>query len=153
MSSSVCYKLCCICVYQGMGSWVVRGGVWPTAWKIGQLACSVGIEWKEVCILAPKATIPRKDFFNIEGQNIYFLFIVQFCMNTVYFSFLQVKNKPREGVMNLRFSLDLLGWLRTVLTSCMQNGPFPWSKQKLFVLCKKVGTTQRKVSNRYYLPF
>jgi hypothetical protein len=31
-------------------------------------------------------------------------YILQYCINTAYFSPLQVKNNPCEGIMNVRFS-------------------------------------------------
>jgi hypothetical protein len=42
------------------------------------------------------------------------VYIAQYCINTVYVSPLQVKNKPHEGVMNVHLFLGLLAWLGTV---------------------------------------
>jgi hypothetical protein len=42
------------------------------------------------------------------------LYIVQFCINTVYFFPLQVKNNPCESTMNVCFVLGLLTWLRAM---------------------------------------
>jgi hypothetical protein len=36
------------------------------------------------------------------------VYILQYCINTVSFSPLQVKHKPRQGVMNVHLFLDLL---------------------------------------------
>jgi hypothetical protein len=36
----------------------------------------------------------------------------KYCINAVYFSPLQVENKPCEGVMNVHLFLGLLAWLR-----------------------------------------
>jgi hypothetical protein len=59
-----------------------------------QLTGSMGLEQREIRTHASMATTPRKVFFAFEDL----LYIVQYCINTAYFSPLQVKNKPSEGV-------------------------------------------------------
>jgi hypothetical protein len=81
--------------------------------EVGQLTCSMGLEWMEVCILALQATIPSKGFYIVRPPHLNLLKIVQYCIYTVYFSPLQVISKPHEGLMNVRLFLGLLAWLRT----------------------------------------
>jgi hypothetical protein len=69
-----------------------------------QLPYSMGLERREVRILAPKATIPSKGFLEFEGSHFIFLYILQYGINTEYFSTLQVKNKSHVGVMNVHYT-------------------------------------------------
>jgi hypothetical protein len=84
--------------------------VGPPSCKIWQLTCCMGLEWREICPCASKATTLSKSF-HYENPYIYSLNIVQYCINTEYFSLLQVKNEAYEGVMNVRLFLSLLIWL------------------------------------------
>jgi hypothetical protein len=58
---------------------------WANGLKMGQLTCSMGLEWREDCILAPKATIPC--FYNLKGPTHVFAVhcTIQYCINTVHF--------------------------------------------------------------------
>jgi hypothetical protein len=78
-----------------------------TSCKIGQLTCNMGLERRKICIHASKAATPSKGFLHLEAHMLKSLDIVQYCINTVFFSPLLVKNKPREGVMNVHLYLDV----------------------------------------------
>jgi hypothetical protein len=64
MLSFACFKLChiCVCWINGVDSRRVSG-------EVGQLTCSMGIDWMEVCILAVQATIPRKGFYIVQPHT------------------------------------------------------------------------------------
>jgi hypothetical protein len=57
--------------------------------------------------LAQRSTIPSKSFLQSEDTRILLLYIVQYCINTVYFYPLQVENKPLDRDMNVHLFLSL----------------------------------------------
>jgi hypothetical protein len=79
-----------------------KGGV--SIVQDGQLTCSMGPHRMGISIHASKATILSKDF--TFGRP--FIYILQCCIKAVYFSPLQIENKPREGYTNLHLFLGLL---------------------------------------------
>jgi hypothetical protein len=84
-----------------------RGGGGATSCKMGQLISGMGLEWTGICTNASKVTTLSWGF-SIRRPADLIMCIVQYCINTIYFSPLLVKNKPREGAMNVRLFLALL---------------------------------------------
>jgi hypothetical protein len=68
----------------------------------------------KIQLRASRATTSSKGFY-IRKSTVKLLYIIQYCINTAYFSPLQVNNKAREGVMNMYFFLILLARLRTLI--------------------------------------
>jgi hypothetical protein len=76
-----------------------RGGVSIMQDGAGDMQNGTGVEgnW----LRASKATTPSKDFLHWKIHILKLLYIVQYCIGTVYFSPLQVKNTPHECIMNV----------------------------------------------------
>jgi hypothetical protein len=79
--------------------------------------------WREVCTLALKATSPSEGFFAFENftcKHCTLYIIVQY-----YFSPLQVKNKPRQGVKTPAFILGPVNMVANMYcNSCYFVGKF-----------------------------
>jgi hypothetical protein len=69
--------------------WWRTGGVGHTSFKMEQSTCGMGHELMEFTSMHQR-TPPQIKFFSIEDPHIKSLYIVQYCINTVYFSPLQV---------------------------------------------------------------
>jgi hypothetical protein len=86
-------------------------GLW-TGWRQwlvgkGQSNHSIRLEEREVCILALKTTTPSKGFLCLKAST-KLAYIVSYC---IYFSPLQVKNKPCETVTKHAFILGPVSML------------------------------------------
>ncbi len=108
-----------------------EGWVGPTAWKMGQLTYNMGLEWRKVCILAQAPPFQVR-VFTVWRRTHLLLYIVQYCIDIVYFSPLQVKNKPRYGDMNVHFFLGQLERLQTLTT--FDSAPINFDRQLYFTV-------------------
>jgi hypothetical protein len=89
-------KFChiCVCRIKGAGSRVIREGWGQLGWKMGQLTCSMELEWSEVRILSTKATIPRKGFFfNLKPYRYTFIFCISYTFVLILYIFLLCRLK------------------------------------------------------------
>jgi hypothetical protein len=60
---------------QGVGSRIARGEVGPASCKLGQLTCSMELEWGEISTHASKATTPSKVFLYVKTNIFKSLYI------------------------------------------------------------------------------
>jgi hypothetical protein len=84
---------------------VIREWGWDNRlWEMGQLNHSMGLEWREVCPLHQMPPCRVRFFaFGSPQINCHTLYNIVLCC--IYFSPLQVKNKPCEGFMKYAFIL------------------------------------------------
>jgi hypothetical protein len=118
MLSCTSNKLGHMCVVLGFGirGWIKRSDGWggPTLKKNCQLTCCMGLECREVRILAQRATIPSKSFFQFESTHILIFICCTVLYNMVCFSPVQIKIKH---VMKLRMCFSASSILHLKLMS------------------------------------
>jgi hypothetical protein len=67
-----------------------------------------GLEWREVLVIAQRATTPGKRFFHFYFTHVlsFIVYIVNMLLCYSYFQPLQVKNKPHDEVRKHAFVLE-----------------------------------------------
>jgi hypothetical protein len=92
---------------KGAGLRIGKGRGGANTLQDGAVDLQHGTGVQKMRTFAPTTTTPNKVLFLHLKTNVLIIYNVRRCIYTEYFSSLQVKNKPHEGVMNVRLFLNL----------------------------------------------